>query len=90
MLEFETKNTRYQFDTQSKKYRSSSLKSAIPIWCEWHPYAKLGIGVASLAAHGRKSLHIYLPGKDEDNPLVTTYISKYPEGIQLPDYGYIS
>jgi hypothetical protein len=89
MLEFETRNTRYQFDIESKRYRSSSIKDAIPVWCEWHPYIKLGVGVASFAAHGRKSLHIYLTDLDDDNPLVTTYISKYPEGVHIPDHGYI-
>lgn len=89
MLEFETRNTRYQFDTQSKKYRTSALQSALPVWCEWYPYTKLGVGIASLAAQGRKSLFIYLPNKGEDNPLVTTYISKSPEGLQIPDHGYI-
>lgn len=89
MLEFETRNSRYQFDVENKLYRSCSLHATHRTpWCEWHPYVKLGIDVASFVAQGRRSLFIYLPGK-EDDPIVTSYLSKIPAHLDTSKPGYI-
>jgi len=88
MLEFETRNSRYQFDTKNKLYRSCSIQEdKQSVWCEWHPYVKLG-DVASFIAQGRRSLFIYLPNK-EDDPIVTSYLSKVPEHLATCKSGYI-
>ncbi len=89
MLEFETRNSRYQFDTKNKLYRSCSIREGQQsIWCEWHPYIKLGIDVASFVAQGRRSLFIYLPDR-EDDPIVTSYLSKVPAHLTTCKPGYI-
>lgn len=88
MIELATRNSKYQIDLRNKRYRTSSLAHNPPLWCEWHPYTKLGIAPAGFVGQGRR-LFIYLPDRDND-PIVTSRVTESPETVKFPAFSVIA